>query len=81
MMVEGSVMNAWLGLYALRHQLHLHRAGRDGRLPCRPLQHRRRGQAQLGRLGVALAVLFIPAALDALALLGASVGAALFGAA
>ena len=39
-------LRLWRGhrLHALlRHQLHLHRPRRRGRLPCRPVQHRRRG--------------------------------------
>jgi energy-coupling factor transporter ATP-binding protein EcfA2 len=50
-MVEGSARTGlWLGLYALlHHQLHLHRPGRDGGLPRRPVQHRRRGAGAAGR--------------------------------
>ena len=36
----------------LRHQLHLHRAGRRRRLPCRAVQHRRRGPGLYRRAGL-----------------------------
>ena len=82
-MVEGSVMNAYGWGYTLYYATSFIFTG----LAVTVAFHAGlfniggEGQAQLGGLGVALAVLFIPWPHWTLALLGASVGAAAFGAA
>ena len=82
-MVEGSVMNAYGWGYTLYYATSFIFTG----LAVTVAFHAGlfniggEGQAQLGGLGVALAVLFIPWPHWTLALVGASVGAALFGAA
>lgn len=82
-MVEGSVMNAYGWGYTLYYATSFIFTGLAVTFAFHAglFNIGGEGQAQLGGLGVALAVLFIPWPHWTLALLGASLGAALFGAA